>query len=297
MQNYILILLAILMVIIIVIGFMGYRHVTRLTTTVNQNTSNLSGLKSHLQTVVTPHLQEPQYNNQQWIPPQNVVQNIDLDDNGEMSDPQFDEEDNRPQYYVQDFSQNENNTTQDIDIDNYQYDQEQENDYVDNENIENNVDQNDVQETIKTNEQDLGSKSEEEGEESRSVEHLEVDENNSEEQVTISSFNASDIGLDTESEQKKKILELNENLENKKTEKKSRRAPNENARDYNVGFKIQSSNNNRWYVVYETNIGHKRWKLTTPPENMEEYEKLNERRVMNQSQSETSTQSKPQYTV
>ena len=45
-----------------------------------------------------------------------------------------------------------------------------------------------------------------------------------------------------------------------KKKKSTRKSPNEKASTYKAGFKHQSSNDNNWYIVFETKNGQKRWK-------------------------------------
>lgn len=250
MEKYILILLTILVLLVIAVVYFGYRELNHIRVSVNKNSSNVAALQSYLtnhgnsffttnQTMENSHYKNTGNSNPQF--PDDV-------DDTEDPDNYYEEEEEEEEEYYENFDNEENeenngkeeiNSDDDVIVVNPEDAVPQQDEKDSKKEIE------DTQETVF--EEQSEKVNEENQEYEKEMKKLDEVMNQDEEKN-------SDM-FDTIDETKTVEIPTRTPSKSKKT------SPSQLARDFDVGYKIQSDNDHQMYEVVANKNGHKRWKL------------------------------------
>lgn len=258
MEKYILILLTILVVLVIVVVGFGYRKIEHLRTNVNRNSANISALQSYVSKLnIPPHEHQNRFNQ----PSANVVSRDEIDVSESESDDDFRSDDDFVNYNMKDVNLDDDDLDDDDD------------------------DENRVEEVISREDEigearDIVNNSSSSNSSSSSSSSSEVDINISElnggsAEVNTEQENGFVVGdsqepNDEKSDEKSDIMNvIDENVTDTEvknislgatTKKIKTGTPNTPAKNFEVGYEMESDRDSNTYTVIETKNGQKRWK-------------------------------------
>ena len=255
MEKYILILLTILVVLVIVVVGFGYRKIEHLRTSVNRNTANISALQSYVSKLsIPPPPVVPTHFRQ---PPTNVVSRDEIDVSESESDDDFGSDTEFVNYNLKDVNDDfedgdleEGNRVEDISDEEL----DEARDIINNSSSHSSSNSSSE---VDVNISELNGGSTEVNEEQENVDESfvegdsqEPDDEQSDEKSEIMSVIDENV-TDTEV----KNISLGETTKKIKTG-----TPNTPAKNFDVGYEMESDRDGNTYTVIETKTGQKRWK-------------------------------------
>jgi hypothetical protein len=251
MEKYILILLTILVVLVIVVVGFGYRKIEHLRTSVNRNTANINALQSYVSKLSIPPPVVPTHFRQ---PPANVVSRDEIDVSESESDDDFGSDTEFVNYNLK----NVNDDFEDGDLEEGDRVEDISDEELDeardviNNSSSHNSSSSDSEIDVNISELNGGSTEVNEEQENDFVvdDSQELNDEQSDEKSEIMSVIDENV-TDTEV----KNISLGETTKKIKTG-----TPNTPAKNFDVGYEMESDRDGHTYTVIETKTGQKRWK-------------------------------------